>query len=105
MLPDKYDQVNFREKIIKPTWTTAKSIEPEGREGRNSTEGLAGTFDYIYIVTNGADSRVADPREALHDLGGRHIESNRDLCLTWEQRFVARAVNMLVAQSLRDEFL
>ncbi|KAH0836499.1 hypothetical protein J3R83DRAFT_8136 [Lanmaoa asiatica] len=66
-----------------------KTVREESRE----------PLEYLYIMTNGDASWVADLKVALRDLGGwGHIGSNRDLSLTWEQKFVAQALDMLVAQ-------
>lgn len=67
MLPDKYSQVHsdprLSERITKLTWTTA--IPALSRSSRGEPPQ---PVDYIYIVTNGADSWVANLRDpALFD--------------------------------------
>lgn len=54
---------------------------------------------YLYIMTNGATSWVEELKSALaKDIGWDHIGSSRDLKMTWEQKFVAQALDMYVAQ-------
>lgn len=103
-LPDKYDQVHSDPRLSPENHkaymdhcypTMEQIVEKVETVREESWEPL----DHIYIMTNGADSWVADLKMALHDLGGwEHVGSNRDLSLTWEQKFVAQAVDMLVAQ-------
>lgn len=103
-LPDKYDQVHSDPRLSRENHKAYMghcypSIEQIVEKVETVREESPEPLDYIYIMTNGADSWVVDLREALLDLGGwGHIGSNRDLCLTWEQKFVAQAVDMLVAQ-------
>ncbi|KAH7924168.1 hypothetical protein BV22DRAFT_1067370 [Leucogyrophana mollusca] len=54
---------------------------------------------YLYIMTNGAVSWVEELKKALADADSwDHVGSSRDLKLTWEQKFVAQALDMFVAQ-------
>ena len=103
-LPDKYDQV-YSDPRLSPENHKAyidhcyPSIEQMIDKVKTVREESRVPLDHIYIMTNGGDSWVADFKVALHNLGGwEHIGSNRDLYLTWEQKFVAQAVDMLVAQ-------
>lgn len=103
-LPDQYDQVNSDPRLSPENHkayvdhcypSIEQVVEKVETVRRESHEPL----DHIYIMTNGDNSFVAELRTALGRLGGwEHIGSNRDLSLTWEQRFVAQAVDMLVAQ-------
>lgn len=103
-LPDKYDQVYSDPRLSSENYeaymdhcypSTEQIIEKVKTVREESREPL----EYIYIMTNGANSWVENLKVALHDLGGwEHIGSNQDLSLTWEQKFVAQAVDMLVAQ-------
>jgi hypothetical protein len=55
----------------------------------------------IYVMTNGHESWIEELKTALHaDMPDywEAIHSSRDLTLTWEQRFVAQALDMLVAE-------
>ncbi|KAH0826320.1 hypothetical protein J3R83DRAFT_5269 [Lanmaoa asiatica] len=103
-LPDKYDQAHADPRLspenreaymarchpgIEQIVDKVKTVREESRE----------RLDYLYIMTNAADSWIGDLKVALHTLGGwHHIGSNRDLSLTWEQKYVAQALDMLVAQ-------
>ncbi|KAH7920519.1 hypothetical protein BV22DRAFT_1107628 [Leucogyrophana mollusca] len=54
---------------------------------------------HLYIMTNGAMAWVEELKTALSTDGEwNHISSSRDLKLTWEQKFVAQALDMFVAQ-------
>ncbi|KAH7910293.1 hypothetical protein BJ138DRAFT_1114221 [Hygrophoropsis aurantiaca] len=56
-------------------------------------------LNYLYIMTNGAVPWVAQLKKALADAGDwDRIGSSRDLKLTWEQKYVAQALDMFVAQ-------
>lgn len=56
----------------------------------------------LHIMTNGGPAYIANLKRALWDAvapgGWDSISSSRDLVLNWEQRFVAQAVDVLVAQ-------
>ena len=53
----------------------------------------------VYVMTNGERPWVEDLKEALRRTGRfRSVASSRDLVLNWEQKYVAQAVDMLVAQ-------
>jgi hypothetical protein len=54
---------------------------------------------HIYVMTNGPVAWVAELKEALGSSGDwDQIETSRDLDLTWEQKYVAQALDMFVAQ-------
>lgn len=54
---------------------------------------------YLYIMTNGATSWVEELKSALtKDMEWDQVGSSRDLKVTWEQKFVAQALDMYVAQ-------
>lgn len=54
---------------------------------------------HIYIMTNGPVPWVGELKEALGSAGDwDQIMTSRDLDLTWEQKFVAQALDMFVAQ-------
>ncbi|KIL62346.1 hypothetical protein M378DRAFT_12930 [Amanita muscaria Koide BX008] len=56
-------------------------------------------LDRLYIMTNGRREWIDQLSRALRASGNWDaISSSRDLTLTWEQRFVAHALDMLVAQ-------
>ncbi|KAG2040086.1 hypothetical protein BDR03DRAFT_950245 [Suillus americanus] len=59
---------------------------------------------HIYIMTNGVGAWVEELKEALRNSGDwDQIKSSRDLDITWEQKSVVQALDMLVAQ--RSEVL
>lgn len=54
---------------------------------------------YLYVMTNGPIPWVEELKQAIaQDMIWEHIGSSRDLRLTWEQKFVAQALDMYVAQ-------
>ncbi|KAF8449263.1 hypothetical protein L210DRAFT_2653848 [Boletus edulis BED1] len=54
---------------------------------------------HLYIMTNGPTPWVQELKSALaQNMSWDHITSSRDLELTWEQKFVAYAVDMYIAQ-------
>lgn len=54
---------------------------------------------YLYIMTNGPATWVEELKTALAEgVAWESIKSSRDLDLTWEENFVAHAVDMFVAQ-------
>ena len=64
---------------------------------QNTEEGRA--LAQIYIMTNGSPSWVSKLKSALRAKHHwSHISSSRDLMLSPEQKYVAQAVDMLVAQ-------
>lgn len=59
----------------------------------------AKNLENVYIMTNGAVEWVQELKDALKDVGGfKHVSSSRDLVLSWEQKYVAQAMDMLVGQ-------
>ena len=103
-LPDKYDQVHSDPRLSSENYKTYMdhcypSIEQIVDKVKRVREESKYPLKYIYIMTNGANSWVTDVNAALLELGGwEHIGSSRDLSLTWEQKYVAQALDMLVAQ-------
>ncbi|KAH0836500.1 hypothetical protein J3R83DRAFT_8137 [Lanmaoa asiatica] len=54
---------------------------------------------YLYIMTNGATPWVEELKSALvQAMDWDQVGSSRDLKVTWEQKFVAQALDMYVAQ-------
>ncbi|KAG9309932.1 hypothetical protein JVU11DRAFT_6199 [Chiua virens] len=103
-LPDKYDKVQSDPKRSSANHKAFMdhcypSFEWIVEKVRTAREESQEHLEYIYIMTNGDSSWINTLKAALYDLGGWvYVGSNRDLSLTWEQRFVAQAVDMLVAQ-------
>ncbi|EIW79022.1 hypothetical protein CONPUDRAFT_155708 [Coniophora puteana RWD-64-598 SS2] len=61
------------------------------------------SLNYLYIMTNGASEWVSELKQALQRATAgsqpwENIASSRDLQLTWEQKYVAQAVDMYVAE-------
>ena len=53
----------------------------------------------VYIMTNGAKEWVEELKAALFALGGfERVTGSRDIKLSWEQKYVAQAVDMLIGQ-------
>ena len=54
---------------------------------------------YLYIMTNGPTPWVEELKSALaQNMSWDHVGSSRDLKMTWEEKFVAQALDMYVAQ-------
>ncbi|KAL1951083.1 hypothetical protein VTO73DRAFT_232 [Trametes versicolor] len=61
---------------------------PEGRDVRK-----------LYIMTNGNQAFINELKTAVWALGAWDaVSSSRDMVLNWEQKYVAQAVDMLIAQ-------
>lgn len=102
-LPDKYDDQVHADTLLSDYEAAMAHCYPSIAQivdkVKTVREDSREALEYLYIMSNGADSWVTELILALHDLGGwKHIGSNRDLRLTWEQTFVAQALDMLVAQ-------
>ena len=53
-------------------------------------------LDRVFVMTNGAPEWVALLKQALAATGHyKHVASSRDLVLSWEQKYVAQAVDMV----------
>lgn len=53
----------------------------------------------IYIMTNGKDPWLSELKEALHKSGKwEQISSSRELQVSWEQKYVAQSIDMVVGQ-------
>jgi hypothetical protein len=53
----------------------------------------------IYIMTNGKDPWLSELKEALHKSGKwKQISSSRETKVSWEQKFVAQSIDMVVGQ-------
>jgi hypothetical protein len=62
------------------------------------TQSAAGLRN-VFIMTNGAREWVAELKDALKKAAPwEKIASSRDIQLTWEQKFVAQAADMLIGQ-------
>lgn len=103
-LPDKYDQDHDdpqlsaanREAFMAHCIPSIEQIVDKVKMVRETSRE---PLEYIYIMTNGDDAWVADLKLELYALGGWEcIGSNRDLSLTWEQKYVGQALDMMVAQ-------
>ncbi|KIJ65219.1 hypothetical protein HYDPIDRAFT_111127 [Hydnomerulius pinastri MD-312] len=102
-LPDKLDRskdprtsAENKQLYMDHCYPTMEQIVEKVKQVRAGSEE---PLKYLYIMTNGPASWVKELKNALRDLGGwEHIGSSRDLNLTWEQKYVAQALDMLVAQ-------
>ncbi|KIJ11109.1 hypothetical protein PAXINDRAFT_164153 [Paxillus involutus ATCC 200175] len=75
------------------------SIEQIVEKVRQVRMDASDNLRYLYIMTNGAIPWVEELKAALAaDMNWDHVGSSRDLKLSWEQKFVAQALDMLVAQ-------
>ena len=53
----------------------------------------------IYIMTNGKRPWLGELKKALHKSGNwNQISTSRELRITWEQKFVAQSIDMVVGQ-------
>lgn len=103
-LPDKHDQVGSNPRLSVENYRAYvdhcfPSIEQIVEKVQTVLEESQEPLEYIYIMTNGDNAWVKDLKLALSVLGGcKYIASSRDMTLTWEQKFVAQALDMLVGQ-------
>ncbi|RDX54563.1 hypothetical protein OH76DRAFT_976578 [Lentinus brumalis] len=102
-LPDQWDlpsDISDHEKralYTRHCFPDIDMIVEHVEEVRRTAEGRG--LAHVYIMTNGSPSWVAKLKSALrakHDWA--HISSSRDLMLNPEQKYVAQAMDMLVAQ-------
>ncbi|KAH7910292.1 hypothetical protein BJ138DRAFT_1114220 [Hygrophoropsis aurantiaca] len=92
----QYDEVSNGDQCLSRCFPSIEQIVAKVKQVRlESKEPL----NHVYIMTNGAVLWVEKLREALlaHE-SWDVITSTRDLELTWEQKFVAQALDMFVAQ-------
>lgn len=53
----------------------------------------------IFIMTNGSPEWIAELKEALmKDYPWKQISSSLEMRVTWEQKFTAQAVDMMIGQ-------
>ncbi|CDO73384.1 hypothetical protein BN946_scf185013.g18 [Trametes cinnabarina] len=87
------DRMRYRERCFPSIDEIVRKVEevratPEGNDIRR-----------MYIMTNGKREFVDELKDALHRAGQWDlVSSSRDMDLTLEQKYVAQAVDMLVAQ-------
>ncbi|KAH9857655.1 hypothetical protein C2E23DRAFT_748114 [Lenzites betulinus] len=63
-----------------------------------ATEAAKG-LKHVYVMTNADKEWIAELKEALEGMGRwESVSASRDLVLNWEQKYVAQAVDMLIAQ-------
>lgn len=75
------------------------SIEQIVEKVRKVRMEAAEPLRYLYIMTNGPTPWVEELKSALaQDTNWDQLGSSRDLKTTWEQKFVAQALDMYVAQ-------
>ncbi|KAG8220783.1 hypothetical protein J3R82DRAFT_2215 [Butyriboletus roseoflavus] len=75
------------------------SVEQIVEKVRQVRMEAANPLRHLYIMTNGETPWVEELKSALgNDMGWDQISSSRDLEVTWEQKFVAHALDMHVAQ-------
>lgn len=57
------------------------------------------TIDRVYIMTNGPSDWLAQLRSALYAAHSwKGVGTSRDLSLSWEQKYVAQALDMFIGQ-------
>lgn len=75
------------------------SIEQIVEKVREVRKDAAEPLRYLYIMTNGRLPWVEELKSALRqDMSWVGVSSSRDLEITWEQKFVAQALDMYVGQ-------
>ncbi|KAH9936916.1 hypothetical protein B0H21DRAFT_698938 [Amylocystis lapponica] len=91
-------QGSERRALVRPhCWPTIAEIVQRAEEVRATPEG-EGLVD-VYVMTNGERGWVRELEAALRATRRwRTITSSRDLLLSYEQKFVAQAVDMLIGQ-------
>ncbi|KAI0831752.1 hypothetical protein BC628DRAFT_1349629 [Trametes gibbosa] len=56
-------------------------------------------LQHVYVMTNADAAWIAELKAALEGMGRwASVSASRDLVLNWEQKYVAQAVDMLIAQ-------
>ncbi|KAI0673913.1 hypothetical protein C8Q78DRAFT_660008 [Trametes maxima] len=64
-----------------------------------ATSAAAAGVRRLHVMTNGDPAFIRELKAALHRTQAWHsVTSSRDMVLSWEQKYVAQAVDMLVAQ-------
>ncbi|KAF9244153.1 hypothetical protein BU15DRAFT_71717 [Melanogaster broomeanus] len=77
-------------------YSTQEQIVAKVKKARDEAQE---PLKYIYVMSNAPVPCIQDLAEALRGLGGlEHVESSRDLTLTWDQKYVAVALDMMAAQ-------
>jgi len=75
------------------------SIEQIAEKVSQVQKEAADPLRYLYIMTNGPASWVGELKAALaQGMSWDRISSSRDLKTTWEEKYVAQALDMYVAQ-------
>ena len=78
-------------------YPTIEEIVKKVTAARTSSAGHG--ISQLYIMTNGRPAFIQELKDALLSAGEwDQISSSRDLVLNWDQKFVAQAVDMIVAQ-------
>ena len=97
VVPETDNEAIKRRIYMKSCLPTFEEIIEKIVEVKRSEEGR-GLRD-IYIMTNGPQDWVTELKDILRKSGewGR-IASSRDLTLSWEQKYVGQAVDMLIGQ-------
>ncbi|KAI9066483.1 hypothetical protein FKP32DRAFT_1565787 [Trametes sanguinea] len=87
------DRIRYRQRCYPSVEEIVRKVE----EARATPEGES--IRRIYIMTNGKQDFINELQDALHRAGEWDlIASSRDMVLNAEQKYVAQAVDMLVAQ-------
>lgn len=95
--PEDTESEEHKEYYLRHCYPDIKQIVEKVTEIRHSRAGK--NLKNIYIMTNGPVPWVDELKHALYDTGRwKNVASSRDLTLTWEQKFVAQAIDMLVGQ-------
>lgn len=56
-------------------------------------------LDRVYVLTNGKVEWLTELKEKLGELREwKSVQTSRDLRLSWEQKYVAQAIDMMIAQ-------
>ncbi|KZT02026.1 uncharacterized protein LAESUDRAFT_706598 [Laetiporus sulphureus 93-53] len=82
---------------MKHCFPSIEQIVARAEEVRETPEGKG--LKNVYIMTNGAKEWLQELKDALAATGHfKKVTSSRDLRLSWEQKYVAQAVDMLIGQ-------
>jgi len=78
-------------------WPTISEIVQRVKEVLTADE--AQGVERLFVLTNGEREWVAELKAALGEMEGmKQVTTSRDLVLTWEQKYIAQAVDMAVAE-------
>lgn len=78
-------------------WPTIDEIVQRVKEVMSAEESK--DVERLFVLTNGERAWVTELKDTLSKMQGiKQVTTSRDLTLTWEQKYIAQAVDMAVAE-------